>query len=314
MYRGKKIGVVVPAYNTGNLIADTVTTIPEYVDMVIVVDDASTDLTKDYVKKLNDKRLFLIEHEKNRGVGAAIVSGYLKALDEEMDIVAVMAGDGQMNPDDLKNLLDPVVDDIADYVKGNRLRTSEVKKVMPGYRFFGNSLLTIITKIVTGYWHVMDPQCGYTAVSRKVLEIIPIKDLYPRYGFPNDILTILNVYNFRVKDVSVSAIYGVEKSGIKLYSYIPRVSSLLLRRFFWRLKEKYIIRDFHPIVLFYLFGIISTIMGFLLGLYLLDYKYTRGLTVSIPSVILCAIILLPGLQSIFFAMWFDMQYNKDLEV
>lgn len=313
MYKTKKIGVVVPAYNTGGLIAKTVEGIPRYVDKIIVVDDASNDSTKNYINKLKDNRLSIIEHEKNKGVGAAIISGYLKAIDEGLDIVVVMAGDGQMNPDDLKSVIDPLVDDFADYVKGNRLRTNEVREVMPGIRFFGNSILTILTKIVSGYWHIMDPQCGYTAISKNVLNTIPITKLYPRYGFPNDILTVLNVYNFRVKDVPVTPIYGKEKSGIRLYSYVPTVSILLLRKFFWRLKVKYVIRDFHPIILFYFFGITSSLIGFFLGLFILNYKLFYG-RISVPTVVLCAMLLLSGLQLILFGMWFDMQYNKDLEI
>jgi glycosyltransferase involved in cell wall biosynthesis len=252
----------------------------------------------------------VIKNNTNLGVGASIVVGYKKAIEKKADVIAVMAGDGQMNPDDLPAVLDPIVYDKADYVKGNRLITKDVRTVMPGVRYFGNSLLTVLTKIVSGYWHVMDPQCGYTTISRSTLEKMDLDTLYPRYGFPNDMLVRLNVLNARVKDVPVKAVYGAEKSGIKLRSYIPMVSMLLLRGFLWRLKEKYLIRDFHPLVLFYLMGFLLLPLGTILGLFLIYVKYLGGQILTTPSVVLCALLIITGLQSILFAMMFDMEYNK----
>ena len=312
-FKGKKIAVVVPAHNEERFIGRVLVTMPPFVDEIIVVDDNSTDDTQKVLAE-TIKRISIgsdvIKNNTNLGVGASIVVGYKKAIEKKADVIAVMAGDGKMNHDDLPAVLDPIVYDKADYVKGNRLITKDVRTVMPGVRYFGNSLLTVLTKIVSGYWHVMDPQCGYTTISRSTLEKMDLDTLYPRYGFPNDMLVRLNVLNARVKDVPVKAVYGAEKSGIKLRSYIPMVSMLLLRGFLWRLKEKYLIRDFHPLVLFYLMGFLLLPLGTILGLFLIYVKYLGGQILTTPSVVLCALLIITGLQSILFAMMFDMEYNK----
>ena len=315
MYKQKKIAATIPAYNERKLIRKTVESIPKYIDKIIVVDDASTDDTflvlKD-IKKDVGERLIIIKHHKNQGVGGAIITGYKQALRENIDIAVVMAGDAQMNPNDLPNLLDPLVNGEADYSKGNRLFNKNVRDIMPGIRYFGNSLLTILTKIATGYWGVMDPQCGYTAISKRALETIPLDKIYRRYGFPNDILIKLNIYKQRVIDVPVAPVYAREKSGIMLYSYIPKVSFLLLRGFLYRMKEKYFIREFHPLFLFYFYGFIATIIGIIQAGVILYLKIFRHITASDGTIILTALLLITGLQAVFFAMWFDMEDNKKL--
>jgi len=314
MYKEKKVGVVVPAHNEQKHIAKVVDTMPGIVDKIIVVDDCSKDKTLKILKEkksVQGNRLLIIRHKKNQGVGGAIVTGYKESVKIGMDLVAVMAGDGQMDPDDLLNLLDPIADGKADYAKGNRLLHKSVKKNMPQLRFFGNSLLTIFNKIATGYWKTMDPQCGYTVISKEVLEMIPLDDIYPWYGVPNDILTILNTYNLRVTDVVINPVYADEKSGIRLYSYVPKVSILLLKRFFWRMKEKYLFRDFHPLALFYLFGFMLLPTGLLYGAYLLYSRIFLGI-LSINAILLCIFLLIMGFQFLFFGMLFDMEYNKDL--
>lgn len=241
MYKNKKICVVVPAYNEEKLIAKTLEGIPDYVDKIVVVDDGSEDSTSRIVSMVKDQRILLIRHEINRGVGAAIVSGYKRSLELDMDITAVMAGDAQMNPQNLPALLNPIVNDNADYVKGNRLLEKDVKNIMPGIRYIGNSFLTLFTKIASGYWDIMDPQCGYTAISRDTIQRIDWEKLYERYGFENDLLIEMNIHKVRLKDVPVDPIYGAEKSKLDIKSFSITVSALLLKGFFRRLKEKYII-------------------------------------------------------------------------
>jgi len=316
LYKEKTICVVVPAYNEEKLIGKVIETMPEFVDKIVVVDDKSKDNTakvvSSYIKKLGDK-LLLIRHKKNQGVGGAIVTGYKWARDNKMDISVVMAGDGQMNPVDLPHLLDPVVSDEADYVKGNRLFTDYAWKHIPKYRYIGNSFLSLFTKIASGYWHVADSQTGYTAISLKVLQTLDLHKIYKRFGMPNDMLVRLNVYNFRVKDIPVTPVYNIgEKSGIKVRKVIFTISFLLLRRFFWRMKEKYIIRDFHPLVFFYGLAIALLILSLPLFVRILYMWIVVG---TIPKVNALALMftLIAGLQSLFFAMWFDMECNKDLK-
>ena len=315
MYRDKVIAVIVPAYNEEILIGKVLRTIPTFVDRIVVVDDASSDGTGEVVKthQKEDSRIIYLRHPENEGVGGAIVTGYKWARDNEISISVVMAGDAQMDPKDLPRLLDPVVNEEVDYSKGNRLFTGKAWKVIPKARYLGNAVLSFLTKIASGYWHVADSQSGYGAVSLDVLKTIDLDGVYKRYGMPNDFLVRLNVCHFRVRDVSVNPIYGIgERSGIKISKVIFTLSFLLLKLFLWRLKEKYIIRDFHPLVLFYSLGLILTPIGFVFGCYLLIYRLFIG-PVAATSALFAAFFAISGLQSLFFAMWFDMEYNKELK-
>jgi len=316
MYREKTIAVVVPAYNEEKLIGRVLETMAEWVDKIVVVNDASKDNTAAEVKKFEEAlggRLILLEHKKNQGVGGAIVTGYKWARDNSIDITAVMGGDAQMDPMNLPKLLNPVVDGEADYTKGNRLITGGTWQLMPKTRYLGNAFLSLLTKIASGYWHVADFQCGYTAISLKVLKVVNLDKVYKRFGMPNDILIRLNVHYVRVKDVPVRAIYNIgEKSGIKIWKIVPTLSFLLLRMFFWRMKQKYIIRDFHPLVFFYLLGIPCTTIGTFFGFYMFFYRLFVG-RVAATSALFAALLIITGLQFLLFAMWFDMEYNKDLK-
>src|SRR3990167_4436716 len=315
MIDNKKISVVVPAYNEEKLIAKVLSNIPDFVDSIIVVNDFSKDKTKNVATEYQGKakRVALINHEKNMGVGAAIATGYKSSVSEGNDVTAVMGGDFQMDPKELINVIKPIVEGKADYVKGNRLFTGEAWRKIPKVRYIGNAFLSLFTKIASGYWHVADSQCGYTAVSRKGLTRLNMDKLYPRYGFPNDLLVQLNVANARVADVEVTPIYGIsEKSGIKLWVVIPKISWLLLRRFFWRLGAKYVIRDFHPLIFFYFMGIILFFPGLILGLYETYQRVINGVNIPAATATLVALLIILGLQSLFFAMWFDMEYNREL--
>jgi glycosyltransferase involved in cell wall biosynthesis len=316
MYEGKTIAVVVPAYNEEKLLGRVLETMPDFVDLIIVVDDASTDQTLDiaasYREPLGD-RLILLYHKANQGVGGAIVTGYQEALAREAEVVVVMAGDAQMDPADLERVVAPVARGEADYVKGNRLWRGESWQMIPHYRYLGNAVLSLLTKIASGYWHIADSQSGYTAIARIALERLDLDHIYKRYGMPNDILVKLNVENFRVRDVSIRPVYHIgETSGIRLRKVIPTIAWLLLRGFCWRLKEKYILRDFHPLVFFYGMGLTLFPLGTMLGLYLVLYRLFVG-TVAVTSALFAAFLIISGLQSLFFAMWFDMDYNKHLK-
>jgi len=315
MYRGKSVGVVVPCHNEEHLIGTVIDTMPDYVDRIIIVDDVSSDGTAavvaGYVERMPEK-VRLIRHERNGGVGAAIVTGYKAAVEERIDMTAVMAGDAQMDPDDLPGLLDPLVEDRCDYSKGNRLFTGDAWNIIPRVRYLGNSALSLMTKIASGYWHVADSQTGYCVATLEALETVDLDALYPRYGFPNDMLVQLNIYGFRVHDVPIKPVYGVgERSGIRLWKVIPTLSALLFRRFWFRMFQKYVIRDTHPLVLFYITGILFNTVGFILGLLQVIAKID-GRPLSVATTVLSALLLIAGLQFVFFAMWFDMDYNKEM--
>lgn len=314
MYKGKRIAVVVPAFNEETLIGVTIDGMPDFVDDVVVVDDCSRDQTAARVRERLGQRpgLVLLPHERNQGVGGAIATGYKWCRDQGVDVTVVMAGDAQMDPADLPAILDPVVNDEVDYTKGNRLFTGDAWKVIPRVRYLGNSMMSLLTKIASGYWHVADSQSGYTAINQKALQTLDWDAMYKRYGQPNDLLVRLNVYNFRVRDVPVRPVYNIgEQSGIKPLRMIPRLSWLLWKLFLFRMKEKYIIRDFHPLLFFYTMGLFLFPSGLVFGIYLLVERLLVGRVAS-TSALFAAFLVITGLQSIFFAMWFDMDYNKNL--
>ena len=310
-YRGKRIAVVVPAYNEEELIGEVLDGIPDYVAKVYVVDDGSADMTgaiiEDYAH--HDPRIVAIHHNPNRGVGAAITTGYLQAVEDGMDIAAVMAGDNQMDPAYLPDLLDPIVDGRADYTKGNRLINQAYRKGMSPWRSFGNSLLTFLTKVASGYWQMMDPQNGYTAISVKALAELPLDSIYQGYGYCNNLLVWLNIHNMTVRDVAIPARYGREKSKIRYSTYIPRVSKLLLGNFLFRLKTKYIQMGFHPLAFFYAAGAVLTPIGVLGGLVALWEKFAMGYPVLFVHGVLSFLVFMMGMQFLLFAMLFDMQAN-----
>jgi glycosyltransferase involved in cell wall biosynthesis len=310
---GKRVAVVVPAHDEEALIAGVLAAMPDFVDRVYVVDDASTDATAERALNGGDPRVEVIRHEQNQGVGAAIVTGYRRALAEGVDVTCVMAGDGQMDPADLQTLAGAVARGEVDYAKANRLVTGQAWNLIPRSRYLGNAVLSLLTKIASGYWHVADSQSGYTAIAHDTLAQLDLGRLYGRYGFPNDMLVSLNVWNARVRDFPSRPIYNVgERSGIRLARVVPAISWLLLRRFFWRLGEKYVIRDFHPLVFFYALGILLTSLGLVLGV-LETILRLAGNELTPATVVLVALLLISGIQFTLFAMWFDMETNKDLK-
>ena len=315
MYLEKTIAVVVPAYNEEKLISQTLTSIPDFVDKMIVVDDESTDNTAKIVMETaeDDQRIHLIRHEANQGVGGAIVSGYKKARDLKMDVTVVMAGDAQMDPNDLIRIIEPIANGSADYTKGNRLFYGDSWNMIPHYRYLGNSFLSLMTKISSGYWHIADSQSGYTAISLIALQRISLDKIYKRYGMPNDLLIRLNQHDFRVRDVHVRPVYNVgEKSGIKLIHVIPKISWILFKGFWQRIFFKYVIKDFHPLIFFFLLSFI--LLGASVPLTIRLF-YVWAMTGNIPDINAMALVftVISGLQTLFFGMWFDMDYNKRLK-
>lgn len=228
MYRQLRVGAVIPAFNETRAIAKTVATIPDFVDRTIVVDDCSTDDTATRAQVNPDT--IIIRHAENRGVGAAISTGYRYVLDHELDVAVVLAGDGQMDPRDLPALLDPIAANLADYVKGNRFLHPDIWKEMPASRIVGNVVLSAATRITSGYHHVFDSQCGYTAIHRDALAKLDLDSMWSRYGYPNDLLSRLHVHDLRVVDVPVRPIYGAHwKSGINLSTALHPIPYVLLR-------------------------------------------------------------------------------------
>ncbi len=241
MREQKTIFAIVPCYNEETQVERVVRTMPDYVDRIVVIDDCSSDRTQQVVSSLEreNERVVLISHPENRGVGGAIASGYEYARDHHADVAVVMAGDGQMCPSELPEILGPVLRDEFDYSKGNRITSLSALRKMPLIRFLGVSFLSVVTKFVSGYWHIGDSQSGYAAINRKMLRRIDWQAMYPRYGQPNDLLVRLSVNRARVCDVPIEPVYNVgEQSGIRISRVSFSISWLLAKLFCWRIKHK----------------------------------------------------------------------------
>jgi glycosyltransferase involved in cell wall biosynthesis len=223
-----QIAIVVPAYNEARHIARTLCGIPAFVDLIVVVDDGSLDPTAELALATGDARVQVVRHERNRGVGAALKTGYALAFAAGADVVGVMAGDAQMHPDDLRDLLAPVLRGQAEYAKGDRLSHPLARARMPLTRYVGNHLLSALTRLSTGL-PVRDSQCGYTALHRRALDHLSLDRLWDGYGYPNDLLGALQKAGCRVCDVVVRPIYGSEISGVGLRHALLVIPFLLLR-------------------------------------------------------------------------------------
>ncbi len=317
MFEGKTVAVVVPCYNEESQVGQVLETMPDFVDCIIVIDDASTDGTVEVVRRYiaseaESPRVVLLQQEHNCGQGAAITRGYCEVISRGFDIAATMDGDGQMDPKQLRLIVTPVAHGKADYAKTNRLYYRKAWSIIPRHRYLGNAFLSMLTKIASGYWHVTDSQTGFSAISLNALEIIDLEGLDQRYCFPNDLLVRLNVYNFRVMDVPVRPVYGVgEQSKMRLWKVVPTMTWLLFERFCWRMWRKYVVHDFHPLVLFYAAGMFLGLVGAGLFVRMIWLWIATGRIMPMNA-LAWGFCLISSMQLCLFAMWFDMEINRDL--
>ena len=263
-------------------------------------------------RKYKNDRIILINHFENAGKGAGISSGYKWCKDFNIDCIASMDGDGQMDPNELKSLCLPVVEEEVDYVKGNRLIHRSSILVIPIIRFFGNSILSLLTKLASGYWRISDTQTGYNVISKKGLNAINIYDIYQSYGYPNDVLVKLNIAYCSLREIEIKPVYNVgEESKMKVMKVIPTVSFLLVRSFFKRLWVKYLFKDFHPLFLLYHLSFLMFLGSLPLGVKVLT-KIIEGLSVNPVTVLGFGFLFLTSVQFFLFAMWMDIQNNERL--
>ena len=314
MINDKTISVIVPAYNEESLIKKTIDSIPNTVEKIIIINDSSLDKTQEIVENemsINNK-IVLINHEKNMGVGAALTSGYQKSLDLDIDITVVMPGDAQALPEDFESLVKPVAEGSADYSKGNRLNHKDVSKIMPKYRYFGNTMLSLFTKFASGYYEIMDPQMGYTAINNSVLKKIDLSKMIKRYGYPGQLLHFLNIVDARVCDVDIVPHYGEEKSGLKVWNILPKLTVLLTSLFFKRVFKKLIVKDLTPAGISYF---LSFLLLFIIEPVLfirISRIYSVDQVVPELTFLLSLIIFVLFILFFFFGMMFDIQQNKHL--
>lgn len=310
MYKGRSVAAVVPAHNEAAHIADVINGMPDIVDHVVVVDDASEDDTAQIARSTHDPRLVVIRHSENQGVGGAILTAHRRALELGADIDVVFAGDDQMDPDYLPSMLDPLVEHGYGFSKANRFYSRASFRGMPRHRIFGNVVLSFMTKLASGYWNLFDPQNGYTAITRESLELLPLDEIARTYEFENDMLINLNIVNVRATDVAVPARYGSEVSGIKLRRVVPAIAWLLVRGFWKRLVWKYMIRSFSPIALFFLSGLVLTLFGVGIGIWVLTETIGPG-SATTGTVLLAVVPFLMGFQLLLSALVLDIQQSPD---
>jgi glycosyltransferase involved in cell wall biosynthesis len=239
MWKGARVIVVVPAWEEAPRIGRVLVSIPDWVDAIVVVDDGSSDGTSDAARAVGDARVEIIRHGRNRGVGAAIATGYRRALaaaGSARDALVVMAGDGQMDPRDLPALVEPIVRGEADYVKGDRFLSRERHATMPLARFVGGRIFSWATSAAIGL-SISDSQCGYTGIARQACAQLDLDGLWPRYGYPNDMLSQLIVRKLRVTEVPVTAVYADEVSRLKV-RHLPVIAAVVLRAWVRRISAR----------------------------------------------------------------------------
>lgn len=309
MYKKHKIAVSVPAYNEEKLIRQTLETIPGYVDIIVAVDDKSKDKTIEEIKKVikKDKRVDLIKSEKNVGLGDTVIKAYKSAIQKKADIIVVMAGDNQMDPDYLPLLLDTIIEKKIDFAKGNRFFHRQDLKKMPILRIIGNIFLTFVSKFCTGYWSVADPINGYTAIRASTLKKIDFLQIASRYGFEPSLLIELSLISAKVKDVFIPAKYGEEKSKVNILLDPLKVIKVFFKGFIRRIFFRYTLYDFHPIALFYITGFPLVIVGLIFSFFILFNSLILHKIATPATVMLFVVPFLLGVQLILQAIVLDIQ-------
>jgi len=299
--------VVVPCYNVSREIGDVIGSLPEWIAHVIAVDDCSTDTTRAVLAELAaaHPRLMVLHHDVNGGVGAAMVTGYREALRREADFVVKIDGDGQMDPTELPRLLLPLLEDRADYAKGNRFRHLKDLENMPRLRLFGNVCLTFMTKIASGYWHIFDAQNGYLAISRDALQSIPLARVDRSYAFENSMLALLNIESWAVIDVPMPAFYGDETSGMSLTRVMLSFPPRLLKMFLRRIVLKYAFLDVSPVAIYTIVGAALLAFACSFGGYHWWQSINTGAAAPTGTVVLALLSFLMGFTLLLQAINLD---------
>lgn len=304
-----RVAAIVPCYNEGPRIGRVLEAMPDAVDVIVAVDDGSIDGTREALSGHSDPRLVVLRHEESRGVGGAVVAGYRKALELEVDVCVKVDGDGQMDPGDIPRLLEPLRRGEAEYVKGNRFFQGRELGLMPTVRLLGNGVLSFLTKLVSGYWSVFDPTNGFTAVRSDVLRSLDLSRLHRGWFFETSMLVELSLIDARIRDVTIPARYGDEESSLRILPVLVRFPPLLLRglcrRFFWR----YMIRDFNAVTVSVLAALPALAFGVVFG----GYHWWRSVATGVPATagttLLAALPVILGFQCLLTALVLDMLYE-----
>ncbi len=297
----------------GTLVPDKYNLADQLLNEGLVTEDKKMVPCEVIEKEKDRGRIILINLQRNSGVGTAVARGYKWCKDHAIDCVVKIDGDGQMDPGEIESICKPVVFDGIDYVKGNRLIHKSAHLVIPRVRFLGNSILSILTKVASGYWSISDTQTAFTAISKEALYSIDLTRIYPRYGYPNDLLVKLNINFCTIREVGIKPVYSVgEQSKMKIGKLIPRLSWLLIRLFIKRIWNKYLFKSFHPLFLLYHISVILLLVSipFLVKILILAFK---GMEANPVTVLAFVFLFIMGSQSMLFAMWMDIQDNDRLQ-
>jgi glycosyltransferase involved in cell wall biosynthesis len=305
MYRGLTVAVAIPAFRAEATIGQVVATLPALVDRVVVVDDASPDGTGKALAALSDARLDVVRHERNSGVGGAMKTAFRRCLELGADVVVKMDSDGQMDPAHLPALLDALVDTGCDYAKGNRFLDGHALRSMPRVRLLGNLMLTFLTKMASGYWHIFDPQNGYVAARASILRRLALEEIADDYFFENDMLVHLNILESRVVDVPMPARYGDERSSMRIGAVLRRFPLRLVDRLRKRVWQRYVVRDFSPVALFLFLGAPLLLAGIGFGAWAWYESAKSGVVSSTGRVMLSVLPIVIGFQLILQAVLLD---------
>ena len=308
------MAIIIPCYNVERHIADVIRSIPARFRCIICVDDASPDDTAAVIAGVHDPRVRLVRHAVNRGVGGATLSGYRAALELGADVCVKMDGDGQMSADDLEPLVAPLLAREADYAKGNRFVDRAQLRVMPPLRLLGNAALSFATKVASGYWNLLDPTNGFTAIRGDVLRRLVFGSLQERYFFETSMLIELNILGARTVDVPMPARYGDEQSSLRISRVLATFPVLLLRgilrRFYWR----YLILDFNVGSVCVLLGLPLCAFGAAFGAYHWWLSAKTGVTASAGTVFLAALPIIMGFQLLLGAVILDVLASPNARV
>lgn len=307
MYKNKKIAVVIPSYNVANYIIKVIDSIPDFIDIIISIDDKCPQqsgylVTKHFKQNNSVKVLF---HNKNKGVGAAVKSGYKEAIRLGADIVVKIDGDGQMDTKWIEKLIDPIIDNVADYTKGNRFTDSKILKVMPKIRLFGNSILSFMLKAASGYWDIMDPTNGYTAINKESIQKLNLDEIANRYFFESDMLINLNIEKCVVKDIAIPALYGNEESSLNILNVALKFPFKIFKGFIKRISINYFIYSFNIASIYILFGVFMSFFGFTFGVYHWVVNMQKQISTPTGTIMLSVLPLIIGFQLILQAITYD---------
>lgn len=302
------ISVVLPCYKSADHVIGVLEQIPDFVNAIYCVDDGCPDKTREHIEKnCKDKRVKVLTHEVNQGVGGAMITGYKQALEDKTDIVVKLDSDAQMDPTIMEAFVAPIIEGKADYTKGNRFYNPEFLEGMPKVRIFGNAGLSFLNKFSTGYWQIFDPTNGYTAIHADVLRLLPLEKISKDFFFESDMLFRLGTLRAVVLDVPQKAIYGDEQSNLKISDALYFFAGKHIRNFLKRIVYSYFIRDFHVASIEWVLGPILLIFSIIFGISTWIESVQSFVEATPGTVMLAALPFIAGLQLTLSALHFDIQ-------